>query len=97
MPGRSRNQVVKFRHPACEVAGADGIIIGGHAAARTTVDRMSQPARWRQPFGSVTVCLRDRLTYVREHHVTKTRCILQRRFPDRTGSRTRVHEPDDLM
>jgi hypothetical protein len=27
----------EFRHPACAVATPDGIIIGGHAAARATV------------------------------------------------------------
>jgi hypothetical protein len=35
--GEAGNQVVKFRHPACGEAGADGIIVGGHAAARATV------------------------------------------------------------
>jgi len=50
---------------------------------------MSEPSRWRQPLGIVTVCLRDGLTCAREHRVTKTRCILQRRFPDRLA-RVRV-------
>jgi hypothetical protein len=69
-------------------------MVGGHATARAMVRRTGEPPRWRQPFGIVTVCLRDRLTCVREHHVTETRCILQRRFPDRSGSRSLVHEPD---
>jgi hypothetical protein len=30
-------QYGEFRHPACAAATADGIIIGGHAAARATV------------------------------------------------------------
>jgi hypothetical protein len=45
-----------FRHPACEVITSDGIIIGGHAAARVAVSRTGEPLRWREPFGNVTVC-----------------------------------------
>jgi hypothetical protein len=40
----------------------DGIIIAGMAAARAMVSRTGEPPRWRQPFGIVTVCLRDRPT-----------------------------------
>jgi hypothetical protein len=35
---------------------SDGIIIGGHAAARVAVSRMGEPLRWREPLGIVTVC-----------------------------------------
>jgi len=34
----------------------DGIIIGGHAAARATVSRTGESPRWSEPFGIVTVC-----------------------------------------
>jgi hypothetical protein len=53
---RSGNQAENFRHPACEVMTSDGIIIGGHAAARVAISRTSEPPRWREPFGNVTVC-----------------------------------------
>jgi hypothetical protein len=46
----------EFRRPACEVMTSDGIIIGGHAAARVAVSRTDDPPRWREPFGNVTVC-----------------------------------------
>jgi hypothetical protein len=35
---------------------SDGIIIGGHAAARVAVSRTGEPLRWRELFGNVTVC-----------------------------------------
>jgi hypothetical protein len=35
---------------------SDGIIIGGQAAARVAISRTSEPPRWREPFGNVTVC-----------------------------------------
>jgi hypothetical protein len=45
------NQAENFRHPACEVNTSDGIIIGGHAAARVAVSRTGEPLRWREPSG----------------------------------------------
>jgi hypothetical protein len=50
------NQAENFRHPACEVITSDGIIIGGHAAARAAASTTGEPLGWREPFGNVTVC-----------------------------------------
>jgi len=35
---------------------SDGIIIGGHAAARAAASTTGEPLGWREPFGNVTVC-----------------------------------------
>src|ERR1700760_424143 len=58
---------------------------------RDGLARTGEPVRWRQPFGMVTTCLQGSRIDAWEHHAAKTRCILQRRLPDRTGSR--VHKP----
>jgi hypothetical protein len=78
-----RIQVGQFSHPACGTATTSGIIVDGLTAACASVNRTGEPKRWRQPFGIVTACFCDRRSRVREHRVTKTRCILQRRFPNK--------------